>query len=256
LPLALLTGRIGLATKLLVQVSATSNRALRGADGRPVNLPPAAVAERSDFVARATLGVCDDRVRSAPKRMIQQLDAAFPMGVPRGVESAFMERIVVLSLPCLGSSVMATLRDPGRLLLSWVRAYDPADTAFATEFARRAGGRPLAAGPEPGMDAVVVDALARLAMKDSLGALQALTLGLDRLPYITRGVFSSEWTIGSTVRGMALAAEVADALGDREAARRWAPGIADLWKNADAELQPQVERLRAIAFRTSDSRFE
>jgi hypothetical protein len=106
------------------------------------------------------------------------------------------------------------------------------------------------------MDAVMVDALARLAMRDSVGALQALTLGLEQLPFITRGVFSSEWTVGSTVRGMALAAEVADALGDHETAGRWAPGVADLWKHADAELQPQVGRLRAIAVRTSDSRLE
>jgi hypothetical protein len=255
MPLALMTGRMRLATNLLTQVSGTSSRAVRGADGRTVAIPPAVVAERADFLVRASLGVCDDRVRSAPRRMISQLDAAFPGGVPRGVESAFMERIVVLALPCVGPSVMTTLREPGRQLLSWVRAFDASDTAFAVEFAARTRGRQLA-GPESGMDAVMVDALARLAMRDSVGALQALTLGLEQLPFITRGVFSSEWTVGSTVRGMALAAEVADALGDHETAGRWAPGVADLWKHADAELQPQVGRLRAIAVRTSDSRLE
>jgi len=255
MPLALMTGRMRLATNLLTQVSGTSSRAVRGADGRTVAIPPAVVAERADFLVRASLGVCDDRVRSAPRRMISQLDAAFPGGVPRGVESAFMERIVVLALPCVGPSVMTTLREPGRQLLSWVRAFDASDTAFAVEFAARTRGRQLA-GPESGMDAVMVDALARLAMKDSVGALQALTLGLEQLPFITRGVFSSEWTVGSTVRGMALAAEVADALGDHETAGRWAPGVADLWKHADAELQAQVGRLRAIAVRTSDSRLE
>ena len=257
MPLALLTGRIRVATKLLTMVSATSSRAVRGADGRTVELPPSAVAERADFIVRATLGVCDERVKSGPRRMIQQLDAAFPAGVPRGVESAFMERIVLVALPCVGPSVMSTMREPGRLLQSWAPAYDPRDTAFAAMFAARSRGRPMAApGADPGMDAVIVEALARLAMKDSVGALQAVTLGLDRMPFIHRGVFSGEWTIGATARGMAMAAELANALGDVQAAHRWASGSAALWKHADPELQSVVGRLQEIALRTDDSRRE
>jgi hypothetical protein len=252
MPLAMLTGRARLATSLLTQVSAKSNRAVRGPDGRMVELPPPVVAERADFLVRATLGLCDEQVKSAPARLVGQLDAAFPAGVPRGVESSFMERVVVLALPCLGPSVMRTLREPGRQLLSWVRAYDPADTAFAAEFAARLGARALPAA-DAGMDAVVVDALARLAMKDSAGALQALTFGLDRIPLITRGVFSSEWVVGSMPRGMALAAGIADGLGNREVAHRWATAVVALWSQADPELQPEVHRLRDIAIRTGES---
>jgi hypothetical protein len=253
MPFALLTGRIRLASSLLTMVSGTTSRAIRGADGRPVALPPGVVAERADFAVRATLGVCDERVKSGPKRMVELLDAAFPSGVPRGVESAFMERIIVLALPCVGPGVMTVVREPGRMLQSWAPAFDPRDTVFPAVFAARSRGRALASAPEPGMDGVVVDALARLAQKDSAGALRALTLGLDRMPFIHRGVFTGEWVIGATARGMAMAGELADALGETQTARRWAPAIAALWKNADPELQPVAERLRAIAIRTDES---
>jgi hypothetical protein len=256
LPLALLTGRIRLATRLLTLVSGTSARTIRGADGKPVDLPPATVAERADFLVRATLGVCDERVKAAPRRLVDQLDAAFPSGVPRGVETVFMERIVVVALPCLGPSVMTVMREPGRMLKSWAPAYDARDTAFAAMFAARSRGRPIATGPDVAMDAAMVEALARLAMKDSIGALQALAVGLDRLPFVHRGVFSGEWVVGASARGMALAAELASALGDTQTAHRWAPGIAAMWKNADPELQPVVARLQAIAVKSDDPRRE
>jgi hypothetical protein len=48
-----------------------------------------------------------------------------------------------------------------------------------------------------------------------------------------------------------LTAELAAAQGDRETAQRWASAVATLWRNADPELHPQRERLRAIARATS-----
>ena len=253
MPLALFTGRIDRATAMLSRVSGTSNRAVRGADGRAVPLPGTVIRERAEFVIRASIGLCDANVKSAPARLIQVLDAAFPAGVPRGVESSFMERGVLFALPCLGPSVVAMMREPGRSLPMWARAFNPADTAFPAEYAARERLRPpMNMGAETGVDGIIVDALVKVAMKDSVGALRTLTLSLDRIPIIGRGLLSSEWAVGSTVRGMALAAELAAALGERETAQRWSSAIVTLWRNADPALQPQVERLRAIARTTSD----
>jgi hypothetical protein len=49
------------------------------------------------------------------------------------------------------------------------------------------------------------------------------------------------------VRGMALRAELAARAGDRITARRWARDVVVLWSGGDAELQPTVMRMQAIA---------
>ncbi|HET9426219.1 MAG TPA: serine/threonine-protein kinase [Gemmatimonadaceae bacterium] len=254
IPLALLTGRIERATSLVARASGVSGRQVRGADSRPVRLPTGVLRERADFLVRASLGVCDARVKSAPKRMIDLLDASFPGGVPRGFESSFMERIVAFALPCLGPSVLTTLREPGRSLPMWARAFDPADTAFAGEYAIRERARPAhSPGSEAGVDGVILESSVKLALGDSVGALRMLTLALDRIPVLGRGALMSEWSVGATTRGMALAAETAAGLGDRETAHRWSTAVVTLWRNADPELRPQVERLRAIARATADA---
>jgi hypothetical protein len=252
--LALLTGRIDRATNLVARVSGRTLRQVRGADGRPASLPTTALRERADFLVRASLGVCDARVKAAPARLVGLLDASFPGGTPPGVESSFMERIVGFALPCLGPSVLTTLHEPGRSMPMWARAFDPADTGFATEYAARERARPpLTRGAESGVDGIILDASVKLALRDSAGALRELTLALDRIPILNRAALSSEWSTGSTVRGMALAAEIAAGLGDRETAHRWSSAIVALWRNADPELQPQVARLRAIALATADA---
>jgi hypothetical protein len=152
----------------------------------------------------------------------------------------------MFALPCVGSSVLTTLHEPGRSLVQWARAWDPADTAFRGEYAERVRARPPA-GPELGVDGVMLDVKVQLQLGDSAAALRRLTLALDRIPLATRGSFASEWGIGPMVHGMALAAEIASGLGDRETARRWSSAVVALWRNADPELQPQVERLRGIA---------
>jgi hypothetical protein len=246
--LAILTGRIERAAGLLARISGKSGRQVRGADGRPVELPATMLRERADFLVRSSLGVCDDRVRSAPARLVGLLDAAFPGGVARGVESNFLERIVSFALPCLGPSGLATLNEPGRSLATWARAFDPADTAFAAEYEARVRARPpMNPGAEAGVDAVILDASVRLAIGDSVGALRQLTQALDRIPIVGRGLLSSEWSTGATVRGMAMAADIAAGIGEDETARRWSAAITALWRDADPELQPRVARLRAIA---------
>lgn len=253
MPLAILTGRIDRATELLSRLSGTSNRLVRGADGRPVELPGTVVRERADFLVRASLGVCDARVKSAPKRLVEVLDASFPNGVLRGVEASFVGRIVLFALPCVGPAVTTVLKEPSRSLVTWARAFDPRDTAFAAEYAAMERVRPpMPAGAEAGVDGVIVDAMVKLALKDSASALRQLTLALDRVPMLNRGLLLSEWAVGSTARGMALAAETASKTGDRETAQRWSSAITTLWRNADPELQPQVERLRAIVRATAD----
>jgi hypothetical protein len=49
------------------------------------------------------------------------------------------------------------------------------------------------------------------------------------------------------VRAMALRAELAARAGDRSTARQWAEPVTILWLDADPELRPVVDRMRALA---------
>ena len=48
------------------------------------------------------------------------------------------------------------------------------------------------------------------------------------------------------VRAMALRARLAEGLGDREGAARWAAAVRILWSDADSFLQPEVQQLRRL----------
>jgi hypothetical protein len=79
-----------------------------------------------------------------------------------------------------------------------------------------------------------------------------VTRGLDGIPTADRSFFVVEQNAASYMRAMVIAAELGHALGNRDAARRWASAVVTLWRNADAELQPTVERLRKIAATPGD----
>jgi hypothetical protein len=60
-------------------------------------------------------------------------------------------------------------------------------------------------------------------------------------------VLASPASVACLVRAMALRAEIADRLNDREGARRWARAVVILWSDADPFLQPLIRRQRRLA---------
>ncbi|HRN54765.1 MAG TPA: hypothetical protein PK788_14815, partial [Gemmatimonadaceae bacterium] len=111
LSLAMLTGKVQRATQLLEQVSGGPGRQLQLGGGRVLDVPASAYRARAEFFVAGTLGVCNDEVRAAPARLAAMVDAMFPDGQRQpGAEGAFMERPMLLALPCLGVASFQTLR--------------------------------------------------------------------------------------------------------------------------------------------------
>ncbi|HEU4797898.1 MAG TPA: hypothetical protein VFT63_03165, partial [bacterium] len=84
---------------------------------------------------------------------------------------------------------------------------------------------------------------------DTATAVRYLDQTLDALPTLGR---NAVWELAQSAalgRGMLLRADLALARGNMQNASRWAAAVSTLWKNADAELQPAVARMRKIAER-------
>lgn len=250
LSLAMLTGKAQRATALLEQVSGGPGRQLQLGQGRVINVPPSAHRARAEFVVNSTLGLCNEAVRSAPARLTAMVDAMFPSGQrPPGAEGAFLERPLMLALPCVGLDGIRALREPTNPIARALHAPgdDAIDRAIGVIEARQRASQQSGGPGFVSTEMVLSAAHLYLLRADTAAAAAALAVALDALPLMPRVFVHSELLAGSLPRVMALHAELAAAQGEAEAAQFWARGAAALWANADDDLQPQVQRVTALS---------
>lgn len=248
LSLAMLTGKVDRATQLLEQVSGGPGRQLQIGNGRVLDVPASAYRARAEFFVAGTLGVCSEEVRSAPARLAAMVDAMFPDGQrPPGAEGAFMERPMLLALPCLGVASFQALRDPASPIARALAAPggEGLSRAIGTiEAMRRARQGPGGPGFES-TEAAMTEAQLYLLHGDTSQAIAALDRALGAVPVMPNVFLHTEILAGSLSRAVALRAELALARGDVATARRWSAAAAALWANADAELRQTAQRLSA-----------
>ncbi len=255
LSLAMLTGKLEQATFLLERVSGGPGRQLQLGEGRVLDVPATAYRARAEFFVASTLGLCNDDVRAAPRQLAAVVDAMFPGGDrPRGVEGAFMERPMLLALPCLGVEGFRSLRDPSHPLARALQApgADGIARAVAMLEATQRGRQAAGAAGFDATETALVEAQLFVLHGDTSAAIASLDRSLAGLPVMPNVFLHTEVLAGSLTRVMALRAELAAARGDIEQARRWAAAAAALWSGADPELQPVVRRLLALAGRSGD----
>lgn len=247
LTLAILTGKASRAETLLQLVSGSSARQIRTAEGRPVAIPPVMIRERAAFVVSAALGICNEHVRAAPGRLSSAIRTLFPAGAPRGVESAFLERPLLLAIPCVGADVARTvLAEPGHpLMLGLIAPTDAARAGWKSRLATINANRAAGVMYES-TETSLPEAWLHLADGDTTTALATLRRVLDALPALPPAFLNHELQAGTLARAMAAAAELARAAGDDAEARRWSAAVLALWERADPPLQSKVERMRAV----------
>lgn len=102
---------------------------------------------------------------------------------------------------------------------------------------------------EAGWSMIAADAY--LQLRDSAAALRATRFFVDTamlfMPVIGGSAAGIVGTGGTVLwpRAMLLRADLAKAMGEKAEARFWYLRVLDLWANADPELQPTMERIRA-----------
>lgn len=198
------------------------------------------------FLAQAASGVCTDEVRTAPSRLESLIDS---YGVPAqraATRVALTARATRLAVPCLGSPAIASLepRSPWDRMQQALSRGDTTgvraafDSMMLARRDRRAGGTAA--------DYIHTGAWTLAAAGDTAAAERYADLTLNALPTLSRNAAWELTQASALGRLMAWRAELARERGDEHNARQWSAAVVALWKNADAELQPVVERMRGI----------
>jgi Protein kinase domain len=146
-------------------------------------------------------------------------------------------------------------RCPGTPMLRMQRALARGDSAaLRGAFARSEAAQQGALPGDLSMEHVYHQAWLLLQVGDTATATAFADRQLAALPALRSTViFDAPVQTGALIRLMALRADLAARAGDRVTARRWAEPVAVLWRDADPELQPVVERMRALS-RAGDGR--
>jgi hypothetical protein len=246
---AALAGRVHDAARLAALTSARPDRAIRLSDGRVADLPPAVLRDRAEFAVRSALGVCDDQLRDAPRRIREQVDAFLPAGgrTPQ-LDQALFDRPVGANLECFGLQVAASVGPAITPPMRAAQALARGDTAMATGMLD-AMDRQRAASPgaPDNIELLAPDLAVRRLLGRRADAARLAARFFDLLPAAPSQISEQETWAALIGRTLVDLADDAKATGDATTARRWAAAAAALWKNADPELQPVVARMRAIA---------
>lgn len=234
--LAALTGRANRTASL-------ARRAveLPGRSPGPIALPAAAL------LAFAALGGPADSLLALEKQLMRAIEATATL--PRVESDAFewLARPASLAFPAaLGATTSFAGRgDPILDAQAAMLRGDPAPARALLEQLRL--GRRSVPPTDVSYDGLLPEATLLVRLGDDRQAAAWLDPSLNALAMTAPHALSDYVRAGALVRTMALRAEVAVRLGDREGARRWARAVAILWSDADPYLQYKVARMRAIA---------
>jgi hypothetical protein len=251
-PLAFLTGRTALATRLAQATAGQLNREVIGPSGMSVAFPVEVLRERASALAPIVHGLCTESVRRAPAQLRALADARVPPGERTpGFEAALLQELLELGLPCLGAEPLAALntgggRRPTTRGAEYLVAGTPAPLVAmfqqVVQMRQRAGAPPLLA------DEAVAMGVQLAAAGDTAAAYWLVTRALEALP--AANARFAEWgaPAGSLGRGILLAAEWGATV-DPPGAARWLAAVEALWARADAPLRAEVARVATVVRR-------
>jgi hypothetical protein len=196
----------------------------------------AAVGAPADSIARVASRL--DTMLQVHPRPVRSVEAPWCDIVDRSLADAFPQLHRVPDRTwCPDNPVLSMQRALARGEDGAVRS------AFRRAQEQRRGQRPGDLATEH----VYHEAWLVLQAGDTAAATDFVSRQLAALPAMRSSVILDEPVeSGALVRLMALRADLAAAAGDHATARRWAEPVAILWRHADPELQPLVERMRTL----------
>jgi tRNA A-37 threonylcarbamoyl transferase component Bud32/tetratricopeptide (TPR) repeat protein len=241
---AALVGRAHLAARL----AAASAMRPQARAPFPADFPVSITQTRRAFDAYAALGAPADSVAALARRLDQLLD----VGVAPAVARQFRCSVEAVSLghafPQLNRVTSDSRCRMGVPMLEMQWALGNGDRAAArAAFERGRAMRRIALPGDIALDHVFHEAWVLVQVGDTAMATEYLDRTLAALSSLRTSFSREPPQAGALVRAMALRAELAGAAGDAATARRWAEPVTILWRDADPELRPTVERMKRLA---------
>jgi len=236
--LAALTGRAELAVRL--------GRVIGSVDR--METPPALVGIGISFLTYAALGGPRDSLAPLAQRVERALETGVATESLAWAQEMWLQLPVLIGFPAYAFPEVTQLARSGSGLMSGYAAYLRADTAGALRAIQSAQSG--ASGGLPGsrtIDMGYGTAWLLAEFGETRAAAASVDEILSALPQTPPQLFLEVYQVGPLVRAMALRAELAERLGDRETARKWATAVATLWSDADPFLQPTIARMEQLS---------
>ena len=246
--LAALTGHMFAAASLLSRSAAVDT--FLTWSGVPVVAPRPAAEPALALVAYAAFGAPRESITVVRRRAEQAITNWADQRRRPTVRQALLNFPAVLAFPVVGLSDLHGPETGGNYLLGMQWALARGDTA--TVRARFAWLADMRHDFRPGDQfsyAVYHEALLALALGDTAAVVKHLDDFLGALPTASSTLVTAAPETAMLVRIMVLRAELADARGDIQTAKRWGAAVATLWSSADPPLQPAVQQMRKLAAR-------
>jgi serine/threonine protein kinase/tetratricopeptide (TPR) repeat protein len=247
--------RAPIEPQLLASVAALSGSAHRAAElSRQVPVrqswvtPPALSGSASTFLSYSAMGGPAESLRVLERRVAGSIEQDVLSSDRAQARAVWLALPATLAFPEHRLPSIETLVGQGNPWVDADAAFMRGDTTAVWKIlsARRAGRQSMSPA-DMTIDALYPEAwlIAALGQPDS--AAHWLDPTLNALARTPPQLFSEAFRAGMLVRAMAFRAELADRVGDRATARKWARAVVVLWAEADPFLQPLVRRMKELA---------
>ncbi len=196
----------------------------------------------------AALGGPVDSLRVLERTVGTTIDRTIVMPARRRARLQWLARPATLAFPEYRFQSLPGLVGTGDYLVDAQMAFARGDTAFVRSLYAelRAARRHLPPG-DLTIDALYPEAWLLAALGDDRAAIAWLDPTLVSLLSTPPELLVEPANAAALVRAMALRADLADRMGERGTAARWAAVVVALWSDADPFLQPLVRRMRRLA---------
>ena len=210
-------------------------------------VPPSLAESALPLTVFSALGGPQDSLRVLEERVKAVIDNAAGLPLQESARAEWLVRPATLAFPTYHFRSLPELKGIDDLLDAQI-ASTGGDTVPARRlFARLRFERRHAQPVDQSIDVLLPEASLLVALGDRPGAIAWLDPTLAALPAMAPEMFTDLPRAGALGRAMALRAELADLLGDRAGAARWAHAVEVLWANADPFLSPLVRRMQQLA---------
>ncbi len=200
------------------------------------------------LLAFAALGGPTDSLRALEQRVDSAIRDALLPSSRQEARHTWLARPATLALPEYRFRTLPLLLGSGDYLLDAQWAFLRGDTAAVRQmFVDLRAARRNFLPSDLTIDALYPEAWLLGAVGEPEAAIGWLEPTFATLPATAPEVFADPARAGALVRAMVLLANLAEGVGDRASAQRWARAVVAMWSDADPFLQPLVGRMRRLA---------
>jgi hypothetical protein len=243
----------GLADVPLQAVAALTGRSRRAArlssrPGLSSGLPAALHLTLPPLTLYSALGAPIDSIIELERRAEDGLLTVIAPDPRLRYRESWVARATSLAVPVRRSPLLQSFAGTGDDFVDATLAWAKGDLVAARGKLAALGRLRSTVAPENlSIDALYPEAWLAAQLGDTVRAMAWLDPALTAIARTAPMSFSDAVRAASLVRALALRAELAAATGDHKRARRFAEVVQQLWRDADAELQPVVQKMITIA---------